>query len=430
MQRRNDSQRRWLLLVAVLQAPVPVLLLVPGYASSSAVALAVILYIISLVLLVQRCSPTVVAETGERALIQVEPQTLAASIAGTLTMGGRNAKRYLDSMPLGLLSVDEQGTIKSSNLTALRLFSCTSDQLEGATVDQLFQLPPHQRRASLQTLKDTAMNRIAEATLLPLAAGSTPVPVDISLAEFSSPAGNGLLVNILDTTARHEVESLRQDFLAMLSHDLRSPLSSLLLYLCELHDHPADKPLLPEQREALDFLGAETRRLIRLVTTFLDVARIRAGKLELHKRSVEITALFSKIKLAAQKQADLKQVAIVVRPIDDYIIADEDRIHQVLENFVSNAIRYAPPGTSVDIEALQTAVGIKLSVSDSGPGIVDDKQSVIFDRFEQATAAEQNAGGTGLGLAICKLIVEQHGGTIGVNSKVGQGSTFWFLLPD
>lgn len=422
----------WLIRAAVMLQMVAVVVTLSGEHSAASAVVSLVACVSSSATLLWLKSKVKEKPANQPAAIYSVPpavESLASSIAGNLTMGAKSAKTYLDNMPIGLISTDSDGTVRSANLTALRIVKCTSDRFIGTSIERLFILAQRQGRADLESLKESALNRITEASLVPLAEGVAPTPVDLSLAEFTGPAGAGLLFNILDITDRQEVEKLREDFLAILSHDLKTPLTSLSLFLSELEQHAVNEPLSEDQRSSVRTLTGETKRLIRLVSRFLDVARIRAGKLVLNKQKVSLIPMLNQAKLSCSRAAAAGDISISIWSIDDYIIADEDSILQVLDNLINNAIKFSPHGSLIELQASQVSSGIKIAVKDSGVGVPAEKQALIFRRFEQARP-EDRSSGSGLGLSICKLIVEQHGGTIGVESAPGGGSLFWFVIPD
>lgn len=354
---------------------------------------------------------------------------LAMNLTGTLTIGTKSAKSYLDNMPVGLLSANSDGIVQAANFTALKMLRCTIDKVVGSNIASFFRLHDG-KRVDVDTLREHGLDKVVEALLACRDAASTRTPVDISFAQFSGPTGTGLIVNIVDVSDRYEVEKLKQDFLSMVSHDLRTPLTSIGLALSSIAS-AGSNPLSNEQVELANGAEREVARLVRLVSTLLDFARIRSGKLELHKRAFDVQPLLERLSSNMSRLATSRSIVIVTKSNSDYVVADEDRIYQVLENFLANAIKFSPDGGKIVIEALSAGGGVRFEVRDSGVGISEDKREVIFERFEQVSEEDHTVrGGTGLGLAICKLMVEQHGGTIGVTSEVGKGSCFWFTLPD
>ncbi|MBY0550539.1 MAG: PAS domain-containing sensor histidine kinase [Candidatus Obscuribacterales bacterium] len=355
---------------------------------------------------------------------------LTMGATGALSMRTKYAKNYLDNMPVGLVSADANGVVQSANLRALKMMRCTVDKALGTQLQDLLKLSDHEGNLSLPTLLEKCTDHVVEARLPCRDGSAQEVPVDVSLAEFTSTSGDGYIMNIVDVSDRYEIERLKQDFLSMVSHDLRTPLTTIGIFLQSLN---AEEPsCLPEHsRRAAVNSEREVERLVRMVSSLLDIAKIRSGKLELHPAPFELEAFLDQLKRNLSRLAEKRGVSLDTKTVSDFVVADQDRIYQVVENLVGNALKFSPPGSTVFLEAKPIAEGMRIEVRDSGPGVPEDKRQIIFERFGQVSVEDSTVrGGTGLGLAICKLIVEQHGGSIGVDSEMGKGSCFWFTLPD
>jgi signal transduction histidine kinase len=229
--------------------------------------------------------------------------------------------------------------------------------------------------------------------------------------------------------ARHEVERLKREFLAMVSHDLRSPLTTvggtIGLIKSGNFGEINDRGI-----RLLNTSATEINRLTRLVQDLLDVAKIESGKFDLNIKPFPLEDIIEKSKTSTKYLADKKEISIVSEPTALQVLVDGDRLVQVLINLLTNAIKFSPDDTSIEISSRLIDQSIEVSVRDYGRGIPESHITAVFDRFQQVERADATEkGGTGLGLAICKSIIEQHGGTIGVNSIVGQGTTFWFRVP-
>jgi signal transduction histidine kinase len=169
--------------------------------------------------------------------------------------------------------------------------------------------------------------------------------------------------------------------------------------------------------------------LIRLINELLDIEKLQAGKMDMHFDPLPLSYVIENSVQAVRGFAQLKELNIVTSQPDLEIYADGDRLVQVLVNLLSNAIKYAPRGSDVTIATTGEASFARISVSDRGQGVPDSYKETIFHSYEQVPGASVKQGSTGLGLAICKKIVEEHGGAIGVESRTGEGSTFWFSIP-
>lgn len=252
----------------------------------------------------------------------------------------------------------------------------------------------------------------------------------ISTLVFPLP-GRFVGVALEDVSQRKAVERLKDEFVSTVSHELRTPLTSIRGALGLMAGGVVGA--LPEHAvELLGIAQTNTERLVRLINDILDLDKIDAGKFDLRVGPVRTEDLKSVVleqmrPLASEAGVDISGA---VRGLQE-IIADEDRILQVLVNLLSNAIKFSPPDSRVKLEISTLPSGnVRFAVIDQGPGISDIDKSRLFNRFQQLDSGDRRSkSGTGLGLAISKAIVEQHGGSIGVTSEPGQGSTFWFELP-
>lgn len=239
------------------------------------------------------------------------------------------------------------------------------------------------------------------------------------------------MADALDEAKRKEkeAEALKQEFLAMVSHDLRTPLTSVHGSMVLL-SHGALGELPREAGELIGSTEREIQRLKNLVNDLLDVAKMESGKLEIVKRQILIDDIFEQAYDSLKTFAEGNRVKLEIADCDLTVQADGDRMVQVLVNLMSNAVKFSEPGSTVTVNAKNGFEFVEIEVIDTGRGIPAEFQESIFDRFKQVDAeSDTRKGGTGLGLPICKMIVEQHGGKIGVRSKSGEGSTFWFTIP-
>ncbi len=239
---------------------------------------------------------------------------------------------------------------------------------------------------------------------------------------------SGIVLLLRDVTRLKEVEELKSEFVMAASHELRTPLTSLGMSVDLLLEHASGS--LPEKdQDLLRAAHEEVHRMKALVNDLLDLSRIEAGRIEMVFDHVQIRNLFDHVRAIFRSQLDMKQVEISLEIPDELpgIRVDVNKITWVLTNLVSNALRYVKNGGCIQLKAQKAGRNIHLSVRDDGPGIPQEYQSRIFQKFVQVKG--QESGGSGLGLAICKEIVKAHGGTIWVESSEGTGSTFTFTVP-
>jgi signal transduction histidine kinase len=230
------------------------------------------------------------------------------------------------------------------------------------------------------------------------------------------------------STKRVEVDRMKHDFLAMVSHDLKTPLTTVQGTLL----------LLPTGRfgsmnehglSMVDSSVRELERLTRMVQDLLDIAKIEAGKFELELKPTWLDNVVNQSVDSVREQAFEKAIEIQYDPNPFVVIGDEDRLIQVIVNILTNAIKFSSQRTSIQIEYEAVDGFVEVRIKDEGRGVPASHLETIFDRFKQVERSDRSeGGGSGLGLAICKSIIEQHGGTIGAVSKLGVGSTFWFRV--
>ena len=241
---------------------------------------------------------------------------------------------------------------------------------------------------------------------------------------------SGIVVIIRDMTNEHNLDQMKKDFIANVSHELRTPISLLQGYTESIVDGIVTEP--EEIRDSLSIVLDETKRLNRLVNELLNVARMDAEGLTVNKEKQPIKPLLSKMQMKYRQQAEDLELNMSLEPnIDDELWEyDADRIDQVLTNLIDNATRYTQPGASISITTTTDDSYQTLYIKDTGSGISPEHLELVFDRFYKVEASRtRGKQGTGLGLFICKMIIEEHGGTIKVESKVNKGTTFIIKLP-
>jgi signal transduction histidine kinase len=225
---------------------------------------------------------------------------------------------------------------------------------------------------------------------------------------------------------------LKSEFLANMSHELRTPLNSIIGFADLLYD----REIAPDSPQHAEFLGdilKSARHLLKLINDVLDLAKVEAGKMEFRPEQTDLSILVGEVSDVLHSQAIRNEVKLTQEILGglECVLADPARLRQVLYNFLSNAIKFTPPGGRVTIRAFPVGdSGFRIEVEDTGVGIAPENLARLFVEFEQL---ERRVGeklvGTGLGLALTKRIVEAQGGEVGVRSVLGQGSTFWVALP-
>jgi signal transduction histidine kinase len=240
----------------------------------------------------------------------------------------------------------------------------------------------------------------------------------------------GIVLNLRDVTKQAELDRLKTDLISIVSHEIRSPLSNIMGYI----DLVMTDPTHAVSEEQANFLGIAKKngaKLAHLVDDMLDLSRLDAGKVEMHLEDADIEYLVNFSILSFRNEAERKKITLTKRILDNpHASGDLERLQQVLNNLISNAIKYTPEGGSVEVCAAIEGEQVVLHVTDSGIGITPEDQAKLFQRFFRVRSQEtRKITGTGLGLSIAKSIVDAHGGRLVVASEYGKGTTFSVFLP-
>ena len=234
-----------------------------------------------------------------------------------------------------------------------------------------------------------------------------------------------------DVDQRKQLEIMKQDFVSMISHDLRSPLTAVNVFFHMLgagaYGELSTKGMSMSKKVEVSLTG-----VVRLLNDLLDVEKLESGLMQLRQEDTKVSSIVSDALDMVRPLAEQQKIGLeLIRQEDTDLQADSSRLSQVVQNLLSNAVKFSPSGSFIRVYYGKDAHGqAEIRVTDSGPGIAAKDKDLVFDRFRQLSNSNGVAvKGSGLGLAICKAIVEQHGGSVGVESQLGQGSTFWFRVP-
>jgi two-component system phosphate regulon sensor histidine kinase PhoR len=245
------------------------------------------------------------------------------------------------------------------------------------------------------------------------------------------PLPNGGAVLVLhDLTEVRRLEAVRRDFVANVSHELKTPLTSISGYAETLL---GDAPDADTARRFLVTILSNARRMQRLVDDLLDLSRIEAGRWQPDRTDADVAAVARESWAGLAGRADAHQVELVldIGRGAETVDADLDALRQVLTNLMDNSLRYSPAGGRITLRSRRMDGGVAVSVRDDGAGITREHLPRIFERFYRADASRsREEGGTGLGLAIVKHLVEAHGGRVAAESELGRGTTVTCLFPD
>jgi two-component system phosphate regulon sensor histidine kinase PhoR len=321
-------------------------------------------------------------------------------------------RRLLETAPDPLLVVDDQGRLRFVNAKAAQMLSQTGELLLGRSLSAL-------------------VPELANAHLTPAPDDSVLPAGDVTIANrrFSPTltAGQGsTTIALRDVTERRILEERRLDFYSIIAHDLRTPLSAMTLRLALLGTGAS---LDARAKQDVEKLQERLRSLVNMINDFLELASLEGVSYRLHRSQVDLKKLIEEV--VEEYRPLLERGGVAWAGIETSgdaepsVLGDPKRLGQVFGNLIGNAVKFTAAGGSIAARIDQQPRYFEVSVRDNGAGI---EQSVLPTLFERYTRAQHNASGTGLGLMIVKEIVEAHGGTVGVESALGEGSRFWVRL--
>jgi PAS domain S-box-containing protein len=346
---------------------------------------------------------------------------------------GRKLALFAERAPIAVLELRPEGTVSEVNQAAELLFGYAAAELIGGSVKKLVRLEFHAefdriwqellaKRESMAGLKIRNPRRdgidlICEWTVTPLVNPDHEVIAVIAQGR--------------DVTAQVEAERMKKEFTSTLSHELRTPLTSIIGSLQLINSGVMGK-VEREIAELTEVAERNGQRLLDLINDILDIEKIESGKLALAPELIPVDELVREAMVLNKAFAERFKVRFEWRGDvpERKVFADRKRVQQVMTNLLSNAAKFSPEGSLVEITSEEAGANLRLAIHDRGSGIPEGFRGRIFGRFTQADAtATRQKGGSGLGLAICKRLVELMHGRIGFDNREGGGSTFWFELP-
>jgi signal transduction histidine kinase/ActR/RegA family two-component response regulator len=377
-------------------------------------------------------------------MTESQTQLAQCGVPDTLTLQELDAKpaslverAVLTSIADGVVVNDVAGSVTLINRAAAQLLAVDPQAATGRPARSLFQSFSTKGRL---TIVD-AMDRLyADPYSAEYSAGITETIIEVGLRVIQahlSPVLTetgeflGIVTVLRDITREVEAERAKTDFVSNVSHELRTPLTSIKGYsdllLCD-----AVGALNSQQRHFVKIIQSSSDRLTSLINELLDISRIESGRLKLDTKPVQLEKVLHSVADMIQPQCDKKnlRLSLSIEPKVGLVLGDENRLTQVVTNLVSNACRYTPEGGSITLALSNSSNIVQVDVTDTGIGIASEDQAKVFQRFYRVnTPAVQEVAGTGLGLPISKMLVEMHGGRMWVESEMGKGSTFTFILP-
>ena len=330
----------------------------------------------------------------------------------------------LAHMTDGVIATDQYGEIILLNKRAEELLSLTSKEAIGNTLPNILRMT--------ETFTTDVLDDYSESVILDYSTDNTAFLIEANFSVIRREDGtvNGIIAVIHDVTEQEKIEQERREFVANVSHELRTPLTTMKSYLEALVDGAIeDKEIAPR---FLEVTQNETERMIRLVNTLLQLSKIDSKDYKLALDSTNLNDFLHEIIDRFEIIAKEKKITFrrEIPEYETFLFVDRDKITQVLDNIISNAMKYSPENGTITVHLLHQGNNVRVSITDEGVGIPRESQAKIFDRFYRVDKARaRNVGGTGLGLAIAKEMVHAHGGEIWVQSEYGKGTTILFTLP-
>jgi two-component system sensor histidine kinase VicK len=333
----------------------------------------------------------------------------------------------LANMNDGVIATDDQGTIIVVNRQAKQMLSTGNEDITDRNISEVLGIAQEKIGQYVQGEHQTATIQIGneeEGDFVTLRVVFTPI-------HRRGEGISGTIAMLHDITEQEQLEDARREFVANVSHELRTPLTTMKSYLEALDDGAIEDPSLAHR-----FVGVmrnETERMIRLVNDLLHLSRLDSRKALISRVPTHVPDMLEEVADRFSFQLDQKEISIEIEVASGIqeVMLDRDQIDQVLDNLVSNAIKYTPEEGSIAIRARKTEKEwLEIVVQDNGIGIPRKDLARIFDRFYRVDKARsRNMGGTGLGLSIAREIVKAHGGTISLDSELNQGTRVTFALP-
>jgi PAS domain S-box-containing protein len=340
------------------------------------------------------------------------------------------------SSSISIISTDLEGNILYWNVGAENIFGYKAEEVVGTCKIGMLYDDAEETEKKIEEVRTAIFEdkKGASCEVREVTRDGRKLWINLSLTPRLDE--NGQVIGILgigeDITERKEIDRMKSEIISIVSHELRSPLTSILTALTLVADGETGD--LPEEaKRMIDIAHRNSERLLRLINDMLDLKKIESGKMEFHLQPLELTSLVEQAVETNHAYAQQFGVRLALEGDlpEAMVNADSDRLMQVLTNLLSNAARYSPPSEAVDVSISRHNGAVRIAVTDHGPGIPEEFRSRIFEQFAQAQSpGARKKGGSGLGLSIAKAIVERMGGQIGFETEVDVGTTFYFDLPE
>ena len=391
-----------------------------------------------------------------RALREAEDHRARVAAEAELRLSEERYRMGFEVTPDPLLTYDLQRlAIVDANSKAVEFFGRTREELQRTKLGDLSPVTQPDGRASTDAAKQyiaAALTGEAPAFTWVFLVGGEEIPCETRIIHLPTTNRNLARISIVDLRERmrheemrrravelelqnrriQEANRLKSEFLANMSHELRTPLNAIIGFAELLHDGQVD-PASPTHKEFLGDILASGRHLLQLINDVLDLAKVEAGKLEFRPEEIDLAKLLGEVTAILRTLAAHKRLRIEteIDPVVAHVIVDPQRFKQVAYNYLSNALKFTQPGGKIVARVLPYGDDqFRFEVSDTGIGISAEDQARLFVEFQQLeTGSTKRHQGTGLGLALTRRLVEAQGGSVGVRSTLGEGSTFFAIMP-
>ncbi|CAN5187515.1 hypothetical protein BH10CYA1_BH10CYA1_41230 [soil metagenome] len=346
--------------------------------------------------------------------------------ADALAESQRKERAVIDNAVDVICTINADGKFATVSPASIKLWGYAPEYLIGRNWHELILKDDLDRSLNWEKLMRLAPETALENQLI----RKNGTLVDMRWSGHWSEADRALFCVAHDMSERLEVERFKQQFVSMISHDLRTPLSAVKSTL-ELLGAGALGTLTDKAQLKVTRAEDNLRHTMDLINNLLDLEKMESGRMELELKPTSLQLVLDRCTEAVSALADGKAIAVKSPETQATVMADERRLSQLVINLLGNAIKFSPEKSEIKISVEETSLMVRISVTDHGPGIPSEQKDLVFDRYHQTGTPETaRVEGTGLGLAICKAIAEAHLGTIGVESIEGEGSTFWFCVPN
>jgi len=382
-----------------------------------------------------------------RGSFSLNDRKLLQSFANQAAIAVQNAQLYtqlssekqrmdamLDSVADGILILSNDHKIERVNPAFVSLYGLPADEIVGRQYEDVIVFNRIDHGESLEKAEAGGWPLTPQATLYVegemIRTGETSIPVGITFASLHSTEGNlmNIIASFRDISHFREAEEIKSTFVSVVSHELKTPVALIKGYVGTLRRNDAnwDRDIV---QDSLAVIEDEADRLADLINNLLDATRLEAGEFAINASDVSIPILVNRVVEKFKTQTSKHKFVIDFPDDCPIVLVDETRITQVLENLISNAIKYSPEGGEIKVSGEVGTENVIVSVCDEGPGIPIGDVPHIFDRFYRSEDAQKNTAGAGLGLYLARAIIEAHGGRIWADPRSNNGARVLFSIP-